>query len=216
MLVKIRLKDEDRLYILGDVLDRGPHPIKVVLKLMEMANAFLIAGNHEIMALSCLDVLRKEITEETVAEIDEEFVARFLNWQMNGSQTTIDEFDALDPEMQTEVLDYLRDAALYEELHVEGRDYLLVHAGLGNFSPEKQLDEYTMDELVWERPDYTRAYYPDRYVVTGHTPTGFLEENPRPFYVYRSNNHIAIDCGACFSGGRLAAICLDTDEEYYT
>ena len=81
---------------------------------------------------------------------------------------------------------------------------------------EKQLDEYTIDELVWERPDYTRAYYPDRYVVTGHTPTGFLEENPRPFYVYRSNNHIAIDCGACFSGGQLAAICLDTDEEYYT
>ena len=216
MLEKIRLKDEDRLYILGDVLDRGPHPIKVVLKLMEMANAILIAGNHEIMALSCLDILRKEITEETVAEIDEEFVARFLNWQMNGSQTTIDEFDALDPEMQAEVLDYLRDAVLYEELQVEGRDYLLVHAGLGNFSPEKQLDEYTIDELVWERPDYTRAYYPDRYVVTGHTPTGFLEENPRPFYVYRSNNHIAIDCGACFSGGQLAAICLDTDEEYYT
>ncbi len=28
------------------------------------------------------------------------------------------------------------------------------------------------------------------------------------------NNHIAIDRGACFSGGRLAAICLDTGEEF--
>ena len=34
-------------------------------------------------------------------------------------------------------------------------------------------------------------------------------------YIFRHNNHIAIDCGACFPEGRLAAICLDTDEEYY-
>ena len=215
LLDRIRLQDEDTLYILGDVLDRGPHPIKVVLKLMEMPNAFLIAGNHELMALSCLDTLRKEITEASVAEIDDEFVARLMNWQMNGSQTTLDEFDALDPEMQEEVVEYLQDALLYEELSVSGRDYLLVHAGLGNFSPEKPLDDYTVDELVWERPDYSRAYYPDKYVVTGHTPTAHIRENPRPYYIYRSNNHIAIDCGACFPDGRLAAICLDTDEEYY-
>ncbi len=215
LLDRIRLKDEDTLYILGDVLDRGPHPIKVVLKLMEMPNSVLIAGNHELMALSCLDVLRKEITEESVAEIDEDFVSRFLTWQMNGSQTTLDEFDDLDPEMQEEVIDYLRDALLYEELIVAGRNYLLVHAGLGNFSPEKKLEEYSIDDLVWERPDYSRAYYPDKFVVTGHTPTTNITENPKPDYIFRGNNHIAIDCGACFPGGRLAAVCLDTGEEFY-
>ena len=31
MLKKIDLKDSDMLYILGDVLDRGPHPIKIIL-----------------------------------------------------------------------------------------------------------------------------------------------------------------------------------------
>ena len=34
MLKKIRLKDEDTLYVLGDILDRGPDPIRLVLKLM--------------------------------------------------------------------------------------------------------------------------------------------------------------------------------------
>lgn len=29
-------------------------------------------------------------------------------------------------------------------------------------------------------------------------------------------NCIAIDCGACYLGGRLAAICLDTGEEFYS
>ena len=31
LLDKIDLKDTDTLYILGDVLDRGPHPIKTII-----------------------------------------------------------------------------------------------------------------------------------------------------------------------------------------
>lgn len=56
----------------------------------------------------------------------------------------------------------------------------------------------------------------DKYVITGHTPTQAIRNNPNPGYIYRRNNHIAIDCGATYPGGRLAAICLDTGEEYYS
>ena len=35
LLEKIDLKDSDTLYILGDVVDRGPNPVKTLLKLME-------------------------------------------------------------------------------------------------------------------------------------------------------------------------------------
>ena len=45
MLGLIGLKDEDTLYVLGDVLDRGEQPIKTLLKLMEMPNAVFILGN---------------------------------------------------------------------------------------------------------------------------------------------------------------------------
>ena len=34
--------------------------------------------------------------------------------------------------------------------------------------------------------------------------------------VIRRMTRIAIDCGACFPGGRLAAICLETGEEFYS
>ena len=61
LLDEIELKDTDTLYVLGDVLDRGEHPIKVILKLMEMPNAFCIVGNHEVMALECLRFLCQEI-----------------------------------------------------------------------------------------------------------------------------------------------------------
>lgn len=55
LLDKIDLKDTDTLYILGDVLDRGPHPIKTIRKLMEMPNAICLVGNHEFMAMKCLE-----------------------------------------------------------------------------------------------------------------------------------------------------------------
>lgn len=182
---------------------------------MEMPNAVLIAGNHEVMALKCLDFLRQEITEKSVAQIDDEMIGDLLTWQYNGAQTTMSEFDTLDPELQEDVIDYLQDAVLYAEVEAGGRKYILVHAGLGNFSPKKQLSEYTIDELVWERPNYNRRYFRDCYVITGHTPTQYIGINPKPGYIFRHRNHIAIDCGACQKDGRLAAICLDTDEEFY-
>ena len=68
----------------------------------------------------------------------------------------------------------------------------------------------------WDRADYNVTYYPDKYIVTGHTPTQFIKENPNPGFIFRSNNHIAIDCGAHIRGGRLAALCLETGEEFYS
>ena len=216
LLLKIKLKSSDTLYILGDVVDRGPHPVKVLKQLMKMPNVVCIVGNHELMALECLEFLRQEITDESIAKLDARTLINILTWQRNGSQTTIEEFRKLDREEQQEIIDFIRDFEIYEELSVAGNEYLLVHAGLGNFSPEKDIEDYSLNDLVWERPDYDIPYFDDMFVVTGHTPTLMIDGNPKPGYIYRKNNHIAIDCGACFPGGRLAAICLDTGEEFYS
>lgn len=216
LLGRIKLKDSDILYILGDVVDRGPHPIKVLLKLMEMPNAVMMVGNHELMAIECLKFLQKEITEESIKELGEEEANNLISWMQNGSETTIKEFRKLDSELRQEVIEYLRESLIYEEIAVGGKEYLLVHAGLGNYYPGKDIEDYSLKELIWDRAEYDIQYYPDKYVVTGHTPTQNIEGNPRPGYIYRKNNHIAIDCGASWPGGRLAAICLDTGEEYYS
>lgn len=216
LLDKIKLEDKDTLYILGDVLDRGPHPVQVLLKLMEMTNAVCLAGNHELMALDCLEFLRREITEESIAKMAPAAIDNLLTWQRNGGAATINEFYQLDRETQEEAIEFLKDFLIYEELAVNGNNYLLVHAGLGNYAPEKEIEAYSLKELVWDRADYETQYFNDVYVVTGHTPTQEIEGNPKPGYIYRANHHIAIDCGACFPGGRLAAICLDTGEEFYS
>ena len=96
LLDKIKLKETDTLYVLGDILDQGPHPIKTLRKLMDMPNVICMVGNHELMALDCLEFLMKEITDMSIEELDEEMLDNLVTWKYNGSKSTIDEFGQLD------------------------------------------------------------------------------------------------------------------------
>lgn len=216
MLDKIGLKEDDRLYLMGDVVDRGPHPIKVLMKIMKIPNVIPIVGNHELMALDGLKFLNSEITEETIKDADAETLDNLLLWQQyNGGETTINEFRTLNAEQRKAVLDFIPEFSIYEELNIGGQEYLLVHGGLGGYSPEKTIDDYSLHDITWHHADYDIKYFDDVIVVTGHTPTQMIKGNDNPGYIYRKNNHIAVDCGACFIGGRLAAIRLDDGEEFY-
>ncbi|EHL17474.1 MAG: metallophosphoesterase family protein [Peptoanaerobacter stomatis] len=216
VLDKINLKEEDTLYVLGDILDRGKHPIKVMLKLMEMKNVICIVGNHELMAIRCMDFIIQKITATSIDKLDKKIYRDFSIWYRNGAKTTIDEFIKLDSKMKFKIIDYMKNFITYEKLYINNKNFLLVHGGLGDFHPDKKIEEYTLDELVWNRVDYDMKYFDNIYLVTGHTPTMLIESNTNPGYIYKANNHIAIDCGACFHGGRLGAICLDTGEEFYS
>lgn len=176
LLEEIHLKETDTLYVLGDILDRGPHPIQIILKLMEMPNVVCLTGNHELMALECLEFLMQEITEISIEKVDEKMLENLVTWQYNGSKSTIDEFRTLSREMQYEVIDFIKDFMIYEELTVNGKNYLLVHGGLGNYYPGKDMEEYSLKELIWDRAEYDIQYFEDTYVVTGHTPTLLYEE----------------------------------------
>lgn len=215
MLEKIQFSGKDTLYILGDVIDRGPNPIKIILDLMERPNVVILAGNHCAMACECFKFLLQEITEENIDDIDNSMFDKLLNWQINGAETTIEEFQKYDKETRREIAEFIADFELYEEVYVNGKCYILVHAGLGNFEPEKEIWEYELHELVWERPDYSKPYFEDKYVITGHTPTMAIKENPKPGHIYQANNHIAIDCGASWPGGRLGCLRLEDMEEFY-
>ena len=216
LLNLINLQPTDTLYVLGDILDRGPNPIQALLHLRRMPNVIPMVGNHELMALNCLQFLSHEQAGKITAKDSPSIEEDFCIWADNGSQTTIEEFRKLSTPRQQEVIDYIREFSVYEEVHIDEQKFLLVHAGLGNFSPEKTAEDYTLKELLWDRADYDMQYFDDTYVISGHTPTQLIAENPNPGYIFYKNNHIAIDCGACFPNGRLAAICLNTGEEFYS
>ena len=189
--------DDDTLYILGDVIDRNGDGGAAMLRwIMEQPNVEMILGNHEAMLLSCA-FLFEEVTDEGIEHLTEEQMHHLLQWVRNGSHPTMNalrEIREKEPEVLTDLLDFLRDLPLYDAVSVGGKDFLLVHSGLGNFSPEKKISEYTMDELIWHRPAEDERYFPDVMTILGHTPTGYLWGESGKMFV--TDTWIDIDTGA--------------------
>lgn len=214
MLKKINFNVHDELFILGDTVDRGPEPVKILEYIKDKPNIIPLLGNHEVMALDILRRINVEITAENAeTQINGQTVRDLMDYQLDGGIPTLKGFKELIPEKRFELMDFLDDLPAYEAIDIGDKTFVLVHAGLGNFSEDKKLSEYTMPELLEIRPDYEKQYFADNsiYIVSGHTPTQAINGKSE---IYRSHNNIAIDCGAVF-GGRLACLRLDDMKEFY-
>lgn len=189
----------DVLYVLGDVIDRGDHGIELLKWIASQSNIRFILGNHESMMLDCAFLFTGEkMTEDGELELSEDDVLKLYNWLGNGGRPSLEAFVELirqSPKEALKVLQYLLRAPLYAEVEAGGRKFVLVHGGLDNFSPERPLESYKPEELVWARPELDTKYYDDATVIFGHTPTLFYGEEYRGRPVY-TDTWICIDVGA--------------------
>lgn len=208
MLKKIRLKDSDNLYILGDVVDKGPYPVKVLQDMMLRVNVFPLLGNHDYFAMRFLLALQNGMDKLTEDERQ-----NMTEWIKGDGAVTASQIMKLDEEEREDLLDYLEEFLLTAQIKAGGKKFVFVHAGLDNFSPERELDDYHFSELIYHEPNYDRVYFKDKYLITGHRPTFKLDESSRG-RILEKNNHIAIDCGAGY-GICLGAYCLETGEKFY-
>ena len=216
LLERIDFSDEDVLYVLGDAMDRGPESIKVMQDIMSRQNVVYILGNHDFVILNLMQKLYiAHTSEEAQKERLLRQVEEYLIMSPNGEATTLMQFSELEREEQKAIMDYLLESYVYKEISYNGKNYLLVHAGIEDFNPDKELWEYDPDCFLFDRPDFTKPYFPDENicVVVGHTPTPLIREDKKPL-IYRENGFLAIDCG-CVFGGQLAAFCIETEEITY-
>ena len=216
LLDQIHFSDQDKLYILGDVMDRGPQPIRVMQDIMARSNVIYIIGNHDYEFFHFMKkLIGKKAGENLKDKLTEEELDAFAGWLQDGGSVTLRQFSELSLKEGRTMLEYLADASLYEILREKGKTFLLVHAGIDNFSEDRDLDEYDFFDFISSRPDYTQRYYQSEavYVVTGHTPTPLIREDGLPL-VYQGNGHIDIDCG-CVFGGQLAAYCIESGKISY-
>ena len=215
LLAQAGFRQEDYLFVLGDVIDRGEHGAELLLWLTEQPNVELILGNHEAMLLAC-EFLFEEVTDESLDRLTSERFDLLGNWLQNGGGPTLSGLRKIlkeSPELMEGILDYLRDAPLYEIVEVQGKRFVLVHAGLENFRLDRDLDDYSPEELLFGRPALDTIYYPDATVVFGHTPTAYYGEEYRGKAV-RTDTWICIDTGAAM-GGSPMLLRLDDMKEFY-
>ena len=214
LLKQAHFSDRDYLFVLGDVIDRnGDGGVEMLRWMLVQPNVELILGNHEAMLLACA-FLFDEITMTSIDGLNEERLGALSNWLYNGAQPTLDALRALreeDTNALTDILDYLRDAPLYDTVSVGGRDFLLVHSGLENYAPDRPLSDYSMDELLWCRPKPEQRYFEDVMTILGHTPTQYYDCPGRTF---RTDTWIDIDNGAG-GGGSPMLLRLDDLKEFY-
>ena len=207
MLEKIGFGEGDTLYILGDVIDRGPDGIKILLDMMGRKNVIPIIGNHESLALSSLKLIRDGASEEKLLK-----KRAYCLWMLSDGEPTAAAFRALPKETQTALVEYIESFSVYEEITVEEQLFHLSHT-LPDYRPWLNIHNVSLMEFIWGEPDYTQSYGDNARFITGHTPTNVID----PAFlgkIWQGCGHIAIDCAAAW-GGRLGCLCLDSMEEFY-
>lgn len=226
MLESLALSDSDHLYIIGDVVDRGPDGIEILLECMRNKKITLLMGNHEYMMLEVLK--RSKQLADRVAMYDA--VIAIERWFRNGCRPTIEAFESLPKELQKELRQYLESCPLAIcDLLVQDRCYYLVHA--------HPVMEYTQgivrleqlvgsklkpDQFVWDRILSHQSFFQDRCVIFGHTMTEYYQKN-QPYAIWSEAENlfqsdlIGIDCGCAADNEhtRLACLCLDTMQVRY-
>ena len=214
LLEEIQFGDEDVLYVLGDVADRGPEPVKVLLDMMMRPNVIPILGNHEYMALTTLRELNVEVTEANHdSHLSLDMMHGFMNGMDNGGETTVKGFRKLDADTKESVLEYLEEFSAYEVAEAGGRIYVLVHAGIKDFKRGLSLDDYDFSDFIFCGPDYSQRYFKEGVtMVVGHTPVMSLHKDGR-CEPYEKNGTLCID-GGCVFGGKLFALRLEDQKVF--
>ena len=215
LLDKAAFSDDDFLYVLGDVIDRnGDGGVKMLRWMMGEPNIELMMGNHEALMLGS-DFIFEEVTDGMLDGLTETQFETLQVWMRNGADPTIKSLQALhreDPEEFEFLIDFVREAPLAESVSLPGGDFLLTHAGLGNFAPDKPLSAYSAHDLLWHRPTLNEKYYPDIITVFGHTPNWYYGRHDGR--MIRTETWIDIDTGAA-GGGSPMLLRLDDLKEFY-
>jgi len=175
----IGVRRSDRIFLLGDYIDRGPDSAAVIDIILTMIKKeytiFPLMGNHELMLLQSLR--------------DPVFAAQ---WTLNGGRAAMDSWKTNDPtKIPAHHIDFIKGLKYYFKVG----DFIAVHAGL-NFSVEKPLED--TESMLWIRNDSVdRTKIKGRKLIVGHTPTT-LEDIKKSL----NSDRIRLDGGCVYSARR--------------
>ena len=182
LLEKIGLTTNDKLYLLGDYIDRGPDSKKVIDKIIELKNSghdvFCLAGNHDFAILD--------------AKTDYRFFNQWYNgW---GGKQTLEGFGIKSlGQLEGKYWDFFNSL----EMFIEVDDFILVHAGL-DFNLNNPLKPDV--NMLYLRNWYDQIKYDwlgNRKIIHGHTP---VQKNRIEFMLEQLDKDQVLDIdGGCFA-----------------
>lgn len=185
LLNQISLNQSDKLYLLGDYIDRGPGSIETIDKIIELRNSGYnidcLTGNHEQMMLTAF----KRPSEADI-------------WLYNGGASVLDELGLHSvKQIPQKYIDFLQSL----NYHFETNDFIFVHAGVDLENPNPLSDK---DSLIWirnwENPLIVDSFLQGKKIIHGHTPQKRIDIEKRfDLFVNGYNPVLNIDCGCVFT-----------------
>lgn len=200
LIKKLDLKEEDKLYILGDLFDRSnynPNPVDIYFNILKLGNKCqVIRGNHE-----------QELAEYIITYFGKkkQKKAKLDSYPYNSFELLRERLTQVDLQNMTK---WMLELPLQIALEIDGTKYLLAHAMTSSIH-EVYSDEY-----------YLRGDG-DLQSFLNHGIEGYISicghSNPEGNVIWRNykGNVIICDCGCGFQSGRLGCLCIETGEEIY-
>lgn len=200
---------------LGDAIDRGPHSVATVQKLMELyraGRATLLKGNHEYLAAEPLRLYREYLGTHNLGDY-RRAMEKFQSWIKAGGDSVRQELGGLTieqfPEFLEEyfqVLHYVVYVTASGDIYAEPPpepSVLVSHAA----PPIKHVKHPNpLSAALWLRPFEGPFPLPENvvYSLHGHTPV----RTPT-----RLGRHVYTDLGA-YETGRLALIEIGNPQDF--
>lgn len=202
MLELINFTNDDELYIVGDIFDRGEKPLKILDYILGHKNIHLIKGNHELM-------------------FEDYFVNGDIQlWYYNGGQSTHEEIISREWYYEEQLYNYIRKLPFIKVVD----KFILVHAGLylpsnlNDLTIEELIDLQEEDICLWNRSNIGKERkFKDYTIICGHTPVQSITNNYDDVKILHREGYVYIDCGCVFSNanGKLGCLRLDDIKEFY-
>ena len=208
LLKKIKFSQEDKMYICGDILDKGENPVRLAKYISSFDNIYPIIGNHELSFLKFYRSLIKECGGKN--DIAMKKIQKYFG----------EEGELVDWEL-VEWLDRLPE-------YIEEDKFICVHAGLpldenGKILP---LSDARVESLVYDRrfKEPELRHESEKCVFFGHTQTdvicseakilGYRKNPMKPASDISDFYKIHLDTGS-WSLGVLGCFCIDTLKTVY-
>ncbi len=176
LLDEIRIKKSDKIYCLGDYIDRGPDSKGVIDFILELRKSgyqiYTLRGNHEELMM-----------------MSSESAENFELWDLNGGAATLKSFHAKSySDIDPVYLDFF-EATEYFLLKDK---FIFVHAGL-DFSIADPFEN--IESMMWIRDFHIdNKKLGDRIIIHGHSP------RPADFIpTQKESNVINLDGGCVYS-----------------
>lgn len=214
MLKQIEFNEYDTLWIDGDVCDRGKESIPLLQEIMSKENMHLVFGNHDVwLARYCQELIDAKRDNNSVDMTDD-----LMCWlHYNGGYRTADQYMDLSYPECYDIKLYLEDKLLYKFLTVNGRKFLIVHAGVDPTAGPDPRSIAKMPEqiLVWAHIGIDDNPWDNITMIVGHIPTFLYGSQYENKIIHGKNDTILhIDCG-CVFGRSLSCVRLDDMKEFY-